>query len=256
MPSRPTAAIVEDEPLARERLRELLEVDGRVDVAGEAADGDAAIRLVNALRPDLLFLDIDIPGPSGLEVLEAVACDPAVIFTTAFDHFAVSAFDLAAIDYLLKPFSPRRLKTALDRALSSGATGPETRRDQAVAARTRAREVMDASRPLQRLFVPHRDGARPVQVSDIHRLEARDDYVAVHEGESTALIRARLKDLERRLDPADFVRVHRSHIVNLNHVARVEPYDSGRLVVRMRDGATVVASRSRSTELRRTMGVD
>ncbi|HSH44246.1 MAG TPA: LytTR family DNA-binding domain-containing protein, partial [Longimicrobiales bacterium] len=207
MRTAPVAAIVEDEPLARDRLRELLEADGRVEVAGEAADGEAAIRLVDALRPDLLFLDIDIPGPSGLEVLEAVRCDPAVIFTTAFDHYAIPAFDLAAIDYLLKPFSPRRLKTAVDRALA--AAGTERSRESTVAARTRAREVMDASRPLQRLFVPHRDGARPVPVAEVQRFEGRDDYVAVHDGESAALIRARLKDLEKRLDPADFIRVHR-----------------------------------------------
>jgi two-component system LytT family response regulator len=249
MPCRPTTLIVEDEELARRRLAEMVAADGRLELVGEATDGAAAIEQIDSLRPDLLFLDIDIPGPSGLEVLDAVRHEPELIFTTAFDRFAVTAFELAAIDYLLKPFSQERFRTAVERAILAMERAGE---DGVPRATARARTALDSS-PLRRLFVPHRNRTLPISVDSIRRFEGEDDYVAVYDGQRRYLIRSRLKDLERRLDPDDFVRVHRSHIVNLEYVAALRPYDRNRLLVEMDDGTRIIASRSRSVALRRRM---
>ena len=244
----PTAVIVDDEPLARERLRDLVAEHPVVEIAGEAADGEAAVRLIDEIRPDIAFLDIAMPGLTGLEVLGAVRHRPLAIFTTAYDRFAVSAFELAAVDYLLKPFGAERLRAALDRAI-------DWLQRPAAPADERVRDTLRTDRPLERLFVRDRGRIVPLAAAAIKRCEARDDYVAVHAGGRTYLVQVRLQDLERRLDPTRFVRVHRSHLVNLDFVQAFEPYDAHRLLVHMRDGTRVLGSRTRSRELRGRMGL-
>lgn len=255
--------IVEDEPLARERLGAFVTAHGDLALVGEAVDGEAAIRMIDTLRPDLVFLDVAIPGPTGIEVLQRTRHRPDVIFTTAYDQYAVGAFDLGAVDYLLKPFSEERFRTAIHRLLrrrSDEAKRKERVVETAAAAGARVGAVApgllaaDAARPLRRLFVPDRKRSVPLPVSEIRRLEARDDYVAVYDGHRAYLIRARLRELEARLDPEDFVRVHRSHIVNLEHVRAILPHDGGRLLLEMSDGARIVASRSHTATLRKRMG--
>lgn len=259
-----TTLIVADEPLARERLRAFVTAHDDLELVGEAVDGDTAIRMIDALRPELVFLDIELPGPKGLEVLQRARHRPEIIVTTAFEKYAVGAFEIGAVDFLLKPYSPMRFRTAVERVLrvrrepEAESRGQGGGSGQPMVARAAAPPPLvypaHLQRPLRRIFVPERKRSVPLPVSEIRRLEARDDYVAVYDGRRSYLIRARLRDLEARLDPEDFVRVHRSHIVNLNHVSAILPHVGGRLLIEMNDGSRIVASRAHSSELRRRMG--
>jgi two-component system LytT family response regulator len=236
--------IADDEPPARQQLLDLLADVPWVTCVGEAADGGAAAAAVDRLRPDVLFLDIEMPVLSGLAVLERVRHRPAVVFTTAYDRYAVAAFELAALDYLLKPFGRERLQAALERARRAVAER------NALSALERAREAGSNGAPPRRFFV--RDGGRivPIAVRDIQRLEARDDYVEVIAGGPSYLVHLPLAEFERRLDPSRFVRIHRSRIVNLDLVTGFTPYDATRLQVEMKDGTRLLASRMRSRSLR------
>jgi two-component system LytT family response regulator len=238
-----TVVIVEDEPLARKTLRDLLGEADWLETVGEAADGLTAVELLNTRRPDLVLLDVNLPELSGLEVLKRLVYEPAVIFTTAYDRHAIAAFELAALDYLLKPFGRARFRQALERARVS----LERKEERPV-----LRDIHEAFGPraLERLFI--RDGGRivPVAVREIERVEAEGDYAAVRVRGKTYLVNLPLGDFEQRLDPERFVRVHRSHIVNLDFVETLEPLDNSQLLVRLRGGATITASRAASKRLR------
>ena len=236
------ALVVEDEPLARARLRELLDPVAWLRWVGEAATVSAAREALARLQPDLVFLDVQLPGGSGLDVLRGAGNDLGVIFTTAYDRFAVTAFEMGALDYLLKPFGAERFAQALERArpvlLSRVGSAAE-----------RGREVLGPGR-LERLFV--RDAGRivPLPVAGIERIQACDDVVLVHSGGRTFRLAVTLGELEERLDPKVFVRVHRSHLVNLDQVLSFAPTEDARLLVTLRSGNTLFASRQRSRELR------
>jgi two-component system, LytTR family, response regulator len=238
-----TAIVVDDEPLARRKVRELLREVPWIVCIGEAADGVSAVRTIDQLQPDLVFLDIRMPGLSGLEILKRVQRPPAVIFTTAYDRYAVTAFELAAVDYLLKPFSRDRFLQSVERAR------PALERRAGVPPVERAEESLRTMR-MRRLFV--REGGRilPLRAAAVERLEACDDFVYVYAGGRRYRVNAPLSDLEHRLDPAVFVRIHRSHIVNLDYVTAWAPYDGSRFEVRLRDGTVLTASRQRSRALR------
>jgi two-component system LytT family response regulator len=240
------ALIAEDEPLARRTLCEFAGELPWMQVVGEAADGAEAVRMIDALAPDLVFLDVQMPELSGLEVLRRIRHDPEVVFTTAHDGYALAAFELEALDYLLKPFGRERFRAAAERVRGRlAATAPAAPRTGERAA------ALEGGGPLERIFVRHRDRIVPVRVEEIARLEAADDYVTVHAGGQKYLVSLSLADLERRLDPARFRRVHRSHVVNLDHVVSLRPYDDARrLVISLRDGSEVLASRAGSLELR------
>ena len=237
------ALVVDDEPLARRKVRELLREVSWIHCLGEAADGLSAARAIDEHRPDLVFLDIRMPGLSGLEILKRVQHVPAVIFTTAYDRYAVTAFELAAVDYLLKPFSRDRFLQSVERAR------PALQRRAGVPAVERAEETLRGA-PMRRLFV--REGGRilPLRAPTVERLEACDDFVYVYAAGRKYRVNAPLSELEQRLDPGVFVRIHRSHIVNLDHVVAWSPYDGSRFEVRLRDGTVLTASRQRSRALR------
>jgi two-component system LytT family response regulator len=244
---RTRAVIVEDEPIARAQLRDLIGDVDWIECIGEAADGRSAIALIDDVKPDLVFLDIEMPELSGLDVLSRIQHDPAIVFTTAYDKFAVAAFELEAIDYLLKPFGRDRLHAALERVRRA------VRDDADVPVARRAREAADqlsGSGPLTRIFVRDRGRILPVSAGDIERLEADDDYVAVITRGRRFLVYLGMNEFESRLDAERFVRVHRSHIVNMDHVAAMVPFDATRLQIEMRDGTKIIASRTRSRELR------
>jgi two-component system, LytTR family, response regulator len=242
---RTRALVVEDEPIARRQLRELLADVAWLEVVGEASDGRQAVTMIDALRPELVFLDIELPELSGLDVLRRVSHLPAVVFTTAYDRYAVAAFELEAVDYLLKPFGRERLGAAVERVrrtlVQHAGDAPSAER---------ARAALDRTGPLTRIFVRERDRIVPVQVADIERLEAEDDYVAVVTRGRRHLVYLGMNEFEARLEPGRFLRVHRSHIVNLDHVRALVPYDATRLQVEMKDGTAILASRARSKELR------
>jgi two-component system LytT family response regulator len=238
-----SALVVEDEPLARRRLRDLIAGISWLECLGEASNGRAAIAAIDELQPDLVFLDIRLPDCSGLDVISRARHKPAVIFTTAYDRFAVTAFELAATDYLLKPFGRERFERAVERArpLLESRVGASTTE--------RAREVL-AEEPIPRLFV--RDAGRivPIHVASIESLEACDDYAIVHAEKRRYRVNLGLSELERRLDPKVFVRVHRSHMVNLDRVVAWSAYDGSRFQITLQSGRTITASRQRSRMMR------
>lgn len=235
--------IADDEPLARRTLRDHLVSLGWNGPIHEAQDGTSAILAANSRRPDLVFLDIVMPGASGLEVLERLEYEPRVIFTTAHDQYAVTAFELGALDYLLKPFGRERLERVVRRAQEtfSGPPAPLL---------SRARESLGPSRTPSRIFV--RDGNRivPLPLAGLERAQGADDYVTIYTAAKEYLVSIRLSDLEERLQQANFLRIHRSHLINLDSVVSIEPYDAGRVQVVMKSGARIIASRAGSKRLR------
>jgi two-component system LytT family response regulator len=237
------ALIVDDEPLARQRLRTLLAEVGGVECIGEAGDGKQAVADIDGLQPDLVFLDVQMPELTGLQVLDRITHDPLVIFTTAFERYAVAAFELEAVDYLLKPFGRERLERALERV--SGARDSEDR-----SVRDRARSAASGSVPRDRILVRDRGRIVPVAWKVIEHLEAEDDYTRVHVRGKSYLVNLAISDFERVAPAERFVRVHRSHIVNLDHVAHLTPMDGGRFTVEMAGGVKVPVSRGYARRVR------
>ena len=236
--------VADDEPLARRTLRESLRSLGWTGQIHEARDGKTAIALANKERPELIFLDVVMPGATGLEVLEQLDYEPKVIFTTAHDQYAVTAFELGAIDYVLKPFGRDRLERAVARAKAISADA------SSVPLLLRAKETLQPIRTLSRVFV--RDGNRivPIALGSIERIQGADDYATIFASPKEYLVSIRLSELETHLRPANFLRIHRSHLINLEFVASIEPYDANRVEVVMKSGVRIGASRTGSKLLR------
>ena len=234
--------IADDEGPARRTLREYLRQISAAEVL-EAADGKTAIATANRERPDLIFLDIVMPGATGLEVLSRLDYEPKVIFTTAHDEYAVTAFELGALDYVLKPFARDRLELAMQRAQATLA-------GSAVPLLSRANESLQPVKARSRIFF--RDGGRiiPIPLAGIERIQGADDYVTIHTAAKEYLVGIRLSDLEHYLKQSDFLRIHRSHLINLEYVTAIDPYDATRLQVSLKSGVRIVASRAGSRQLR------
>jgi two-component system LytT family response regulator len=237
------AVIVDDEELARGLLREMLRRHPEIEIAAECANGFEAVKAIAEIEPDLLFLDIQMPRLDGFEVLELIEAGPkgtpAVIFVTAYEQYAIRAFDAHAVDYLLKPFGAERFERALERAKSR--LGEKSRQPGVVEILRAARAP--GERP-ERIVV--RDGAR-VHVIPLDKLdyaEAQDDYVALHSGGKTYLKQQPIAQLEVQLDPARFVRIHRSALVNLERVTRIELCGKESRVAILPDGTRLPVSRS------------
>jgi two-component system LytT family response regulator len=246
--------VVDDEPLARRALRALIDETDWLEWIGEAEDGPTAARLIGVERPELVFMDVELPGLSGIEVLSAAnSTTMVVIFTTAYEEYALTAFELGAIDYLVKPFGRQRLERAIARAV------PQLEAVRAGGGRSlaadstfedRVRLARGGRLPLTELFVRDRGSVIRVPLADVTRFEADDDYVAVYASGRRYLVHVTLSDLADRLDPGAFVRIHRSHIVQLSHVQSMAPVDPNRVAVRLADGSRVVASRTGTRALR------
>lgn len=232
--------LVDDEPLARRELRRLLQAFPWVEIVGEAANIEEAEVRVEVDKPDLLFLDIQMPGGTGFDLLARLDLVPRVIFTTAFDHYAVRAFEVNALDYLLKPIEPERLASALARLPRDDApeSAPSMRSD-----------------PLEQLFV--RDGTKCwfVPLCEVRLIESEGNYAKLCWGEERPLLARSLVNLEARLDPRQFFRANRQQIINLSFVERVEAEIGGRLNVRLRGGPDVEVSRRQARLFSAKMGV-
>jgi len=237
--------IADDEPLARQRLKDLIDGVEWLVCIGETADGEATIEAIDRLEPDVVFLDVRMPGASGLEVLARISANPQVVFTTAYDRYAVAAFELQAVDYLLKPFSADRFLTAAARVRSS----IDSQHAGQLSA-DRLASALNQPTTISRLFVRTRDKIMPLGVDEIVRLEAQGDFVLIHSERGSHLVYVPLKDLVARLDPGLFIRIHRSHVVNLNRIALLKPYDGHRLLVSLQDGTEIVASKTGSRVLK------
>ncbi len=245
--------IVDDEHLARAVLREYLGAQAGVEIVGECANGFEAVKAIGELQPDLVFLDIQMPRLDGFEVVELAGAHAHYVFVTAYDQFALRAFEVHALDYLLKPFSRARLEQALAHARArlqqpAPQKAQADRALDALAAEARARHA-----PLERILI--RDGARVqvVPVAQVDYIEAEDDYVAVCAGGRRWLKSQRLAELEGQLDPSAFLRVHRSYIVNLAAIARIEPAGKDGHCALLASGARVPISRSGYQKLKEAM---
>ena len=243
------AIIADDEELARRVLREYLSAEPEVEIVAECADGYEAVKASNDHKPDLLFLDIQMPRLDGFEALELIDRDITVVFVTAYDQYAVRAFDAAAADYLLKPFTKDRFRTALERARAR-------RREQRPAAL--AHDLRQASRRegeyLSRIVI--RDGAKVhiLPVAKLDYAEAQDDYIALHSEGKTWLKQQTVASLEAALDPRRFPRLHRSWLVNMERIVRIEPNTRDTWIAVLRDGAQVPVSRAGYARFRELAG--
>jgi two-component system, LytTR family, response regulator len=230
--------VVDDEDLARQIVREMLKPHPEVEIVGECANGFEAVRMVSELKPDLLFLDIQMPKLDGFEVLELIGDEIAVIFATAYDEHALHAFEVHAVDYLLKPFGASRFELALERAKQRLGKKMSPAPDQLLAA------SREQEKYLERVVV--KDGTR-VQIIPLDKLdyaEAQDDYIALVSQGKKYLKQQTISGLESSLDPAYFVRIHRSYIVNLERVTRLEPYGKDSHVAILSDGTRLPVSRA------------
>lgn len=226
--------IVDDEPLAVERMQILCAGIPEVDLIGTASDGEAALRLIDALNPDLVLLDIAMPHRDGIGVasaLSTLARRPAVIFCTAFEQHAVAAFDVAAVDYVLKPVSAERLMRAVGRAIE-------------MAGRGRAEQQAASSRWVEEFWVPHRSEMVRVSAGDIERVDAERDYMRLGVGGRSYLIHQTISELERRLDPERFIRLHRSTIVRRDKIAKLRHDGLGVWHAELTDGDLVRIGRT------------
>lgn len=240
--------ICEDEPLARETLREFIATMPELLLVGEAVNGRDALALARALQPELVFMDIQMPEMTGLEVVRTLLAEqgavPALVFTTAYDQHAVTAFELHALDYLLKPFTVERFQAAVRRALALQAPAQE-RGDAALSALS-----APATEPLTRILVRDRGRIFPLAAAEIEHLRADLKYTQITARGQSYLVRVALAELEGRLDPARFIRIHRNAIVNLDFVASMKPDEQSQLQVFMRDGTELLANREASKRLR------
>ena len=256
MSPRFTVVVVDDEPLARSGVADLVRKDPGLEVVAECADGRSALLAIERLHPDLVLLDVQMPELDGFEVLRRLdpAQRPAVIFITAFDEFAVRAFDVHALDYLVKPFDDARFAEALDRAKRTIAAGDGElgRRLDALLTRLAAGAIAGGFQ--NRIVV--RTGGRVffVRVEDLDWVEAADYCVKLHAGGRVHVIRDSMQALEERLDPRRFFRVNRSAIINLDRVREIQPYFKGEQMVLLQDGTQIKLSRGRRSELEERLG--
>ncbi|RUO92300.1 DNA-binding response regulator [Corallococcus sp. AB018] len=249
--------IVDDEPLARQRLKDLLAEAPDMQLVGECRNGHEAIAAIGAERPDLVLLDVEMPGPDGFGVLRALAPGPApaVIFVTAHRDFAVQAFEANALDYLLKPFDRERFRSSLERARERRRTVPSSL-DAALLERLEslaARPSATPERYVTRLVARVGWRMRFLPVEDIDYLTAEGNYVAVHVGKQSHLTRETMAALEEKLDPRQFLRAHRSFIVRLDRIAEVEPLPPGEYVFVLRDGTRLTSGRSYRAQVQRAL---
>jgi two-component system, LytTR family, response regulator len=246
--------VADDEPLARERLRTLLTREEWVDLVAECPNGTDTIEAIDRLQPDLVFLDVQMPGANGFDVIEAVgpARMPLVVFVTAYDHYALRAFDVHALDYLLKPFDRQRFHEALVRArqqLDRRSGGDLERRLLEL-----VQDLKPASHRLERFVIKSGGRVFFVRADEIDWIEAAGNYVKLHVGSDAHLFRETMNALELQLDPDTFFRIHRSHIVNIERVKELQPWFNGEYVVFLRNGTRLTLSRGYREKLQDRIG--
>jgi two-component system LytT family response regulator len=257
--------IADDELLARQRIEDLLAKEQGIEIAGTASTGTETVEKIRSLKPDLLFLDVQMPGMTGLQVVEKIGAEsmPATIFVTAFDQFALKAFEVAAIDYLVKPFDDERFVHALKRArkmIELEEVQKMTKRLLSLlhvpeGALPSGSEAPPKSKYLERITVEMRGQLRVVPVSKVDYVSASGPYAELHVGERTFAVRERMQTLEEQLDPNVFFRIHRSAIVRLDRIDTLLRASGGDYAVRLKDGTQLSLSRNRREELERRLGV-
>ncbi len=239
--------LIDDEPLARQLIAALLKAYPQFEIVGECGDGFEGFKAIQQSNPDLVFLDVQMPRLSGFELLELLDNPPSVIFTTAFDSYAMKAFEASAIDYLLKPVTKDRFEKAIQKWLQKA--GAE---DQPSGAAIMPELVPEGYQ--QRIVVKDSGTIRIIPASEIQYLEAADDYVKIITANGTFLKKATLGSIEAALDPRQFVRVHRSYLIPVSELAKIEPYEKESHIARLQCGAKILVSKSGMSKLKTVLG--
>ena len=246
--------IVDDEPLARERIRSLLDGEPDIEVVAECGDGQEAVATIRSQRPDLLFLDVQMPVLDGFGVLQALDGDvpPAVVFVTAYDQYALQAFEVSALDYLLKPFSVTRFRKAVHRVRT------ELTREGGPVTSERLMSLLETFRPpdkktSERIVLKSAGRVSFLKTDELDWVAAEGNYVRLHVGAQSYLLRETMKGIETKLDPERFIRIHRSTIVNTDRIKELHPLFHGEYAVILRDGTRLTASRGPENKLRRLL---
>ncbi|MBK7707456.1 MAG: response regulator transcription factor [Acidobacteria bacterium] len=236
--------IVDDEPLARDRVRRFLRDEPGIEIVGECGNGAEAIELIDSVRPDLVFLDIQMPEKTGFEVVKSLGGRdvPAIIFVTAYDQYALEAFDVHALDYLLKPFNRERLRRALGRARTDIENRSKGKIDERLA--SLIADLKAEKRYLERLLVKSTGRVFFIKTDEIDWIEAAGNYLKLHLGREGHLIRETMNSIESKLDPNRFLRIHRSTIVNIDRIKELQPMFSGDYAVILRSGRELTLSRN------------
>lgn len=241
------AVLIDDEPLSREIIKSYLKGYEQVNVVDECNDGFEGVKAIQQHKPDLIFLDIQMPKINGFEMLELIDRPPAVIFTTAFDEYAIRAFESNAVDYLLKPFSEERFKKAMNKWLEK-ATSTET-----------TQKVLESIAPMpaqqNRVVVKTGTKVKIIPLHEVHYFEADDDYVKVVTGDGNYLKNKTMQYYEQSLDPQQFVRVHRSYIVHINQITRIDPYQKENHLAILRNGKQIPVSKTGYVKLKEILGL-
>lgn len=235
--------IIEDEKPARELLKAYLEEFEQVELLGEYDNGFDGLKAVNELKPDVIFLDVQMPKLSGFEMLEVLEHNPEVIFTTAYDQYAIQAFEQNAVDYLLKPFSRERFREAIERLDA---------RERGSIEKIKI-HLADGDEKLHRVVIKKSGRIHVFSTGEISFLEAQDDYVMIYTGEGKYLKQQTMKYFEKHLDPDQFIRVHRSYIVNISRIERIEPYEKSNFILILKDGNKIPVSRSGMQQLKENL---
>ena len=236
--------IIDDEPLAATIVQEFIADFPQFEVMSVCQDGFQGLKAIQEHQPDLIFLDVQMPKITGFEMLELLDEPPAVIFTTAFDQYALKAFDAMAIDYLLKPFSQNRFNQAIDKFLAQKGEVKET-----------AQNFHELAEKRNRLVVRVKNEIKIIATQEVSFFEAEDDYIVIHTLTGAYLKKMTMKSLEEALDPAKFVRVHRSYLINLNEITKIEPYERDNYLVLLRDGKKIPVSKVGYSRLRQVLGL-
>lgn len=240
--------IVEDEEPARDLLKRYLSASTNIEIIGEFADGFEAAKAINSLKPDLVLLDIQLPRLTGFEILEIIEHPAAIIFTTAYDEYALKAFERNAVDYLLKPFSKDRFLQSLERAKERMAAKSAPNLETLA-------ENLTPNEPLNRIVVKTGKAIQVVPIEQIEMIEASDDYVSIYTNQERFVKKQTMKYFEERLNPNTFIRTHRSYIVNITQIASIELYEKDSYIGILRNGNKVKISASGYKELKEKLGI-
>lgn len=243
------AVIIEDEEPARQLLKTFLQSFEQIDLVGECSDGFSGLKTINDMQPDLVFLDIQMPRLTGFELLELLDDLPEIVFTTAYDEYALKAFELNAVDYLMKPFSKQRLSQAIDKVTERFKLKSNSREKLGKL----VEQMQHKSRPLERVVVKSGSKIHIIPVQDIEQVEAQDDYVMLHTSQGRFMKKETMSTMEQNLPEEHFIRIHRSNIVNVSQIQRIEQYGKESYVLILKNGNQVNVSKSRIKDLKREL---
>ncbi len=245
------ALVIDDEPLARMVVREYLLAFPQIEVLQECGDGFEGVKAINQYQPDLIFLDVQMPKINGFEMLELVEHQPAVIFTTAFDEYAIKAFETHAVDYLLKPFSKDRFTKAVEKYVNQAAIAPAKKNNEELINSV----VPPSPSQHERIVVKTGTKVKIIPVQDVIYLEADDDYVSIHTAEGSFLKNKTMSFFEQTLDNGQFVRVHRSYILAVQQITRIDPYEKDSHLAILKSGAKIPVSKTGYVKLKAVLGI-